>query len=267
MYTHGQVAARTVVALYSMILNGYAPAAVMLFGEHQWTPEARALLTRSLPFAEIVPTEHFLAHVAQIGGAHLAEAARRHWFVFKAFVALLYPPEESCLMDDDVFILDEVREALGAFERCDLVYTPDFDWGGSYLEAWGSIDSPTPLPTGAFNAGLYWLRQVHEPRSIAAYASRSRPDTTAAYVWEQGFIAALYGTRGAKRLGTQRYLYPLWDGLPGGVRGYDYETNPSGFASVHFGGLIEKPSDSDALALAPAILGRNGTAPRLPRHA
>jgi hypothetical protein len=39
--------------------------------------------------------------------------------------------------------------------------------------------------------------------------------------------------------------------------GYDYAANPCGFASVHFGGLAEKPTDSVARLLAADILGRS----------
>jgi hypothetical protein len=42
-------------------------------------------------------------------------------------------------MDDDVFILDRVDDALEAFERCDLVYSPDmYNWGEEYLKIWGA---------------------------------------------------------------------------------------------------------------------------------
>lgn len=257
MYTHGETPVRTVVALYSMILNGYTPSKVLLFGEHQWAQQARELFAATLPFAELVSTKQVVQHVQAVGGPQMAEMVREHWFVMKAFITLLYPPEECCMMDDDVFILDRLDDALEAFRHCDLVFQPDFDWGGTYLETWGWIDEQLrSLPTGTFNAGLFWIRSFGDPHRITDCALRSRPSTTALWVWEQGFIATLYARRNTHRLPTQRYLYPLWDGLPGGILGYEYAANPCGFASIHFGALLEKPSDKVALQLAPAILGR-----------
>jgi hypothetical protein len=79
-------------------------------------------------------------------------------------------------------------------------------------------------------------------------------------LWEQGFFAALFAGDPTLELPTQRYFYPLFDGLPGGIMDYDYASNPCGFASVHFGGLVEKPGDTAALALAAEILnGATGT--------
>jgi hypothetical protein len=75
--------------------------------------------------------------------------------------------------------------------------------------------------------------------------------------YDQGFVATLYARRNAHQLSTQRYFFPLCEGLPGGLLGYDYAGNPCSFASVHFAGLLEKPSDPVTLWLAPQILGRN----------
>lgn len=101
---------RTIICIYSMILNGYRPPEVWLYGEHQWTPEARRSFAEWLPFARVAP--------------------------------------------------------------------------------------------------------------------------------------------------TNRYSYPVFDGMPGGIVGYDYAGNPSGLVSVHFGGLFEKPSDTTTILLAADILGR-----------
>jgi hypothetical protein len=258
MYLGGWSPVRAVVALYSMVLNGYAPSKVVLFGEHQWSPQVRELFAAALPFAEVVPTEQLLEHVDDIGGSRLAEMARQHWFVMKALIALVWPPEEGCMMDDDVFILDQVDDALEAFGRCDLVYSPDANFGGGHLEYWGPlIDGELrSLPTGTFNAGLFWIRHFADSRSIAEYALRSRPSVTHPLQWEQGLIATLYARRSFRQLPTQRYFYPIFDGLPGGLVGYDYADNPCRFTSIHFGGLVEKPSDPAALWLAPQILGR-----------
>jgi len=70
-------------------------------------------------------------------------------------------------------------------------------------------------------------------------------------------MALEYARDTSKALLTQRYFYPFFDGLPGGMSGYDYARNPCGFASVHFGGLAEKPSDAASRMLAPQVLSRN----------
>ncbi len=78
----------------------------------------------------------------------------------------------------------------------------------------------------------------------------------AAWYWEQGFLAIEYAHESFVQLPSQRYFYPYCDGLPGGILGYDYAGNPCDFASIHFGGLAEKPSDADSVLLAPSILSR-----------
>jgi hypothetical protein len=61
-------------------------------------------------------------------------------------------------------------------------------------------------------------------------------------------------------LPTQRYFVPFFDGLPGGLQGYDWRTNPCEFACVHFGGPAPKPGDLEAGSLFHEILGRHRTA-------
>ena len=85
-------------------------------------------------------------------------------------------------------------------------------------------------------------------------------------------IALLFAKSRVIELPTQRYFYPLFDGMPGGFLEYDYRENPCGFASIHFGGMNDhKPDDRAMLYLAPAILGRRaarsrGLAPTLARE-
>jgi hypothetical protein len=251
---------RTIVGLYSMILNGYSPSKVILFGEHQWNQQARELFASAFPFAEFVSTQRLMEDVGDIGGSQLIEKTRKYWWVFKSLIQLFSPPAESCVMDDDVFILDRVDDALEAFERCDLVYSPDMnDWSEGYLKVWGSIidGGLKTLPTtGLVNTGLFWIRHFTEPRKIAAYILNTEPEVGAPMWYDQGFVATLYARRPAHQLSSQRYFFPLREGLPGGLLGYDYAGNPCSFASVHFAGLLEKPSDPVTLWLAPQILGR-----------
>jgi hypothetical protein len=187
----------------------------------------------------------------------VAKWAERYWFVFKACVGLLCSPYEFGLIDDDVFVLDRVDDALSAFRACELVFTPDTDHTAEYIETWSWLNGRSgSRALGTFNAGLYWMRVPFNPREIASPMLRVVPHHVRPWVWEQGLIATLFATRNVYELPSQRYFYPLFDGLPGGMLGYDYERNPCGFASIHFGGLTDKPSDAVALSFAPGILGR-----------
>jgi hypothetical protein len=168
-------------------------------------------------------------------------------------------------MDDDVFVLDSVSDALERFAHCDAVFTPDTNHGAAYLSVWGSIFgndavSPSRLSTGRMNTGLVWLRAVHDPASLAQLILQGRHAAgIGAWAWEQGLFANVYARCRVHQLSSARYLLPLWEGLPGGVLGYDYLENPSGFAAIHFAGLWNKPSDAAAAFLAPQILFRNLT--------
>jgi hypothetical protein len=256
-YFGGQTPVRTALALYSMVLNGYRPSRVLVFGDYQWDGPARGMFADLLPFAEVVPTAAVLERVQALGGPTLAELALRHWGVMKTCVGLLVPPDEYCLIDDDVFILDRVSDALDAFGRSDLVFAPDADYGRAYARIWGWLHGVRePMATGTLNTGLYWLRNTRDPGGLAADLLRVPPDAAPAWQWEQGFLATQFAHARVTPLPGQRYFYPCIDGLPGGMLGYDYAGNPCGFVSVHFGGLAEKPSDAVAQILAPQVLGR-----------
>jgi hypothetical protein len=71
LFTNGVSAVRTVVSLYSMILNGYAPSQIILFGENQWSKQARHLFTYTLPFADVVSAGETLARIRSVGGGEL----------------------------------------------------------------------------------------------------------------------------------------------------------------------------------------------------
>jgi hypothetical protein len=258
VYTSGLTPLRTIVAIYSLVLNGYVPSAVYLFGDYQWNEQTRQLFATALPFARVVPLGQVSAQLRSLGGSRLVELARQYWYVMKTCVGLLYQPEEYCLMDDDIFILDSVQDALAAFARHDLVYIPDQDVGENYLAIWSkTFNYHGPLATRRFNAGLYWLRPRHNPRRVAAQILEKPFPPGQPWIWEQGLIALAYAHHETFELSGQRYFYPIFDGLPGGMLGYDYARNPCGFASIHFGGLAEKPSDGITLTLLPQILGRH----------
>ncbi|HZT99917.1 MAG TPA: hypothetical protein VFA10_09670 [Ktedonobacteraceae bacterium] len=256
VYTHGRMPICTIVAIYSLILNGYVPSAVYLFGENDWNERARRLFATFLPFAQVVPVGQVLAQMRTLGGHRLAEMASHYWFVMKFCVGILYPPEVCSLMDDDVFVLERLDEALAASHEYDLVYAPDQELGGGYLDTWGRVFAHQgPLHTNRCSAWLYWVKNVFEPQRLALRALQVQP-RMAAHLWEQGLIALAYANRHTLELPSQRYPFALFQGLPGGMTGYDYKLNPCGFKAIHFGGLWEKPSDGVALQLAPQILGR-----------
>jgi len=260
LFTHGGTPGRAVTAVYSMILNGYVPSAVLLYGDYQWNHQAHNFFSRLLPFGQVVPTAEVLNQIRAVGSATLVDWAKRYWFVHKACIAVLHAPDEFCLIDDDIFILDPVQDALDAFQGNDLVFAPDTNHGPRYQIAWRSmLNRGTTIGTGTFNAGLYWARNHYDKARVAASALAVHPGSTPAYVWEQGFIASLYAGGRSFQLSTQRYFYPLFDGLPCGRLGYDYAQNPCGFVSVHFGGLAEKPCEEHMFDLAPQVLGRGLT--------
>jgi hypothetical protein len=250
MYLSGHEPVRSLVGLYSLVLNGFAPERVVLFGEHQWREEARTLVGELASFAHVVPTDRVLAQIERLAGTTLARWASQHWFVMKTCVALLHAPFEFCLMDDDVFVLDAMDDARRAFATHDLVYCGDYDHDLAYAAAWR-------IPHGAptrLNAGLYLARVRRPLDELAAQMLGCDPQRVASWVWEQGFLTWAFASGPWHLLNVQRYFYPIIDGLPGGFSGYDYRANPCGFASIHFGGSYAKPDDSLALVLANDIL-------------
>lgn len=257
IFTDGANPARTILSVYSMILNGYSPRNIMLFGEHQWPEEAQSLFLTCMPFAEIIETSALRWAISDAGANVLSNLAMQAWWVMKACVAFFSDPREFCMMDDDVFVLGSVEDALDAFDTADLVYQADLDHGDAYARVWRMPQAAGRLSTGRFNAGLYWMRNNFNVREIAYRMMQVSPRGTWHVAWEQGFIATLFGAGRSVELPSQRYFYPLLDGLPGGMLGYDYRNNPCGFATVHYGGLPEKPSDAVALWLADEVLHSN----------
>lgn len=253
IFTHGRSPLRLAVAVYSCILNGYSPAAIYLFGEHQWNPRARSIIERVLSFAKIVPTADLLDRLLALGQPALAQRATEHWYIMKACTSLLYPPAECCCMDDDVFVLGSFDDALAAFKTHDLVFAPDMDHSDGYRATWPQlIGDERPLSTARFNAGLYWVRRNRDAVAVAAAAAPTPP--TLCHFWEQGLVAAMYARRPSVQLPSSRYFYPVFDGLPGGILGYDYALNPCQFASIHFGAMREKPTDADSAVLLADVL-------------
>lgn len=257
LFTDGQNPIRVLISLFSLIINGYAPKAIYLFGEHQWPNRMWAVCRRFCPFVKIIRSSRVLSYVSHLGSSTLLERARQNWFVMKTCANILYPPNAYCAMDDDVIVLDDLSEALVLFEDNKLVYTQDKDLSKEYLNTWRSaFRTQFTLSTGRFNAGLYWAQNPRDKRRIVKLASSVMPTIDEPHYWEQGIIAMIYRNRTTVDLDSCRYLFARIDGLPGGLLGYDYRNNPCGFKSIHFSGLLSKPSDVDALYIATRLLYR-----------
>jgi hypothetical protein len=182
----------------------------------------------------------------------------------KSCICLLYPPEEFCFLDDDVFILDSLDDALAAFRSHDLVYTHDLDYGKYYLLTWKNLQRlPSELSTGRLNAGLFWLRNHYDPHWLAQRMLVGEINLSCCWFWEQGFLAITYADHPTFELPQQRYIHVLFDGLPGDPLGYDYEHNPCGYASIHFAGLRDKPSDGMTLTILKKLLHHHDKASKL----
>lgn len=247
MFTHGREPARVLLAVYSLVLNGYVPRGIRLYGEHQWTAAAREVFLDLLPSVELIPTDRVVHQVVTVGGRRLAALAEQHWFVLKAVVALLDGPTEFCAIDDDVVILESLQKATAAFRTSNLVFTPERDLGPEYCRFWRrTLGATRALPTGRLNAGLYWMRNRFSPRSISEIALTARPDSARPHLWEQGLLALLGARdRNWTELPSAQFLFPGIDGLPATPYGYDFAGNPCGFTAVHFtGGSAWKPDQS-----------------------
>lgn len=256
VYTHGADPVRCALSVYSMVINGYRPAAVQIFGDYQWTEHSRSMLTALLPFADIVDCARVNCALEKLN-PELVPLARSTWAAMKICVGLFVPPSEYCLLDDDIFVLDRLDDALHWHEEHTLVYATDIDYSRRYRDIWCADDPERPL-LGTINTGFYLIRNTGDLRQRAErmLATPLPLHKHPAWMWEQGFFAWEFAPEPTKMLPSQRYFYPVHDGLPGGLLGYDWAKNPCGFAWVHFGGPKPKPDDDHAGGLVPAILGR-----------
>lgn len=272
MLTDGRHPYRVALTVYSAILNGYAPSEVLIYGSHQWSDAARSIIDRLLPFATVVPIEDTCARLERLGGPDLPRLALTHWWVMQACVSLLEPPSEFCYVDDDIFILDRLDDALAAFADHDLVFQVDrADWSAAYQDCWRDVlPHAVPMATGEINAGFHVLRHVFEPTDVAQAMLRVPAETTS-WVWVQGLIASLYADANVRRLPPARYPFVPTDGVPNGFIGYDYADNPCGFASLHFdpGPGYDKANNLVSLAIGLRLLDRCRHAsdqPPIPDH-
>ena len=268
IFTDARSPIRTVVSIYSMILNGYSPSKVYLYGGYQWKPFARHLLAQFLPFASVVSLPKIRDQISQVAPSQLADVAKENWLVMKACLTLFCDPPEFCMMDDDLFILKAVAGAQELFREHDFVFVPEIDNAVHYRPIWSDVFADVSLTrTARLNGALCWLRMRKDRQATADLMMRGLgkldglPKVEAAWSWEQGFYAHLFANDPIVELPSESYWYPFFRGLPGGMLGYDYANNPCGFTMIHFGGDVEKPTDRDALQLMPQILGRDQDRP------
>jgi len=264
IFTDARDPIRTVISIYSMILNGYSPSEVDIYGDYQWTPFAQSVLPPFLPFATVIPLADIRNQISEVAPSELADVARDNYLVMKCCLMLLCDPGEFCVMDDDLFILRSVAGALELFREHDLVFVPEIDNTIHYRSMWSDVFPDVTLArTARLNSALCWLRMRKDRKAAADLMMRGLrkldglPKVEAAWSWEQGFYAHLFANDSILELPSDSYWYPFFRGLPGGMLGYDYANNPCGFTMIHFGGDVEKPTDREALQLMPQILGRD----------
>lgn len=254
IYTSAAHPLRCALSIYSMVLNGYRPAGIKVFGDYQWDGPRRLAMAELLPFAEFISIDRVEQTLGELD-PRLIPLARRQAFAMKTCVCLFMPPHEYCYLDDDIFILDRIDDALRLHDTHRLVYAPDRDYDALYRKIW-CANRTDRLSTGNINTGFYLARNDKDVRSQVARFLQTPPDGHPAWAWEQGFLATEFAGDNTAALPSQRYFYPVFDGLPGGLFGYDWQANPCGFVSVHFGGPKPKPNDRAAGTLVHDILGR-----------
>jgi hypothetical protein len=251
VYTNAVTPIRCALAIYSMILNGYRPSAVLVYGDYQWSATSRLLLAALLPFAQFVSLSTVCGELEKTD-ARLVKLAAKSWSTMKVCVSLFCEPGNYCFLDDDVFVLGPMSDALELYQTHDLVYSPDDNNDSLYRSIW-CPDRTEPLQAGDVNSGLYFGRADNDRKASVSRLLAASPDGQPGWAWEQGFLAFEFAGRATAALPGQRYFAPRDDGLPGGLLGYDWYRNPCEFATVHFLGPI-KPDDRVAAVLLQDVL-------------
>jgi hypothetical protein len=261
VYTGASTPVGCALAIYSLVLNGYRPADIQVFGDYQWNPATTQKMRTLLPFADVVTVDR-VERALNALNPRLVPLARNRWGAMKICVGLFFPPNEYCFLDDDIFVLDRLDDALRLFDTHTFVYAPDCERPG-VLDIRHPVrdEQPDHPPLPNVTTGLYLLRNRGDLKAQSERLLSTPPDEHRSYIWEQGFFAWEFSRDPAVALSSQRYFVPLYDGLPGGLHGYDWHRNPCEFACVHFGGLSPKPSGTDAAALIHDILRRHRTQP------
>jgi SAM-dependent methyltransferase len=271
VYCDGNSPVRAAIAIYSLILNGYGPEKVALFGEHRWSEETKAFLQASLSFAEFPATESLRSAVRRAGGETLEGMIGGNDFGLRAAMALFVSNEEMCILEDDVVVLDGLDEGVNRLRTHDLVFAPAIDKGRQFRKRWPTARKlPRPLATADFGGGLYWLRPVTHPGLIAqqilrlSMPSGGNPDRD----WLNGLIALAYARHDIWKLPEQLHINTAsaLEATPKQlvqlrqtILSYDFQRNPSRLGSVCLAPPLQPLSDGEALAVAPFLFVRSGS--------
>src|ERR1044071_5970833 len=147
------------------------------------------MLTALLWFADIVDNARVERALEELNPA-LGPLARSTWAAMKICVGLFVPPYQYCLVDDDIFVLDRIDDALRWHEEHALVYAADIDYSRRYRNIWCADDPDRPL-LGTINTGFYLIRSSVDRRSQSErlLATPLPLERHPAWMWEQGFFA------------------------------------------------------------------------------
>jgi hypothetical protein len=249
---------RCVLSIYSLVLNGYRPAGIQIFGEQQWPERSAHVMRTLLPFADIVSLSR-LERTLDALNPGLVPLTKRLWGAMKLCIGLFFPPYTYCYMDDDIIVLDRMDDALQLLDRHTLVSASDNEPVFRYTALqypvrpeWPERPVPRNLSTG-----FYLIKNDGDLVAQSERAVNTPTDNHQSWIWEQGFFAWEFARASTAVLPHQRYFVPLFDGLPGGIHGYDWYGNPCQFAWVHFGAMFEaKPGDDEAALWFQDVLRR-----------
>lgn len=240
--TDGLMPNRLALAVYSLILNGFAPSAVEIYGEHRWPELQRQRINELLPFARIVPTTQFRQRVRDSAGPTLDRPLDED-VVFDTAVLLLGGGPEACCITDDLVVLEPLTGALKQFRGADLVgcttTTP------ADLQPWIDLldfDEPSAAAHLAFD--LFFRRATADPAdllldlvSLTPYEAQEAANDPARMdisTWQRSAIAFCFSDAAIASLPTGTLPDPA-DTPPGGPFGYDLTTNPDRRIALRFG--------------------------------
>ncbi len=260
VFTNGVDPVRCALSIYSLALNGYRPAGIQVFGDYQWSARSTRILQKLLPFADIVSLSRVERTLDALNPG-LMPLARRVWGAMKICIGLFFPPREYCFLDDDIFVVGRMDDAFQLWDRHDFVHAPDnmTTFRYSPVRYPKRPGSPEPAPRN-LSTGIYLLKNHGDLGAQSERLLNTPIDDHHSWFWEQGFFSWEFAYGSTAALPDQRYFVPRFDGLPGGLYGYDWRRNPCDFACVHFGASNWKPGDEDAGILFHEIAGRHCTA-------
>ncbi len=201
-FTDGESPHRALTAVYGIILNGYSPNGITLFGSHHWDDHARREFTALAPFATVAQSDLVFATIEQAMGRGLAAEARRRVEVERIAAPLVWPGGECCVAGDDVFVLNGVDDALRTAREHDLVIIADAETAPDPPKA-GLFRSSRGLHK--FPGSLYWVRRHVDSTRIAKVAALLSSDAAPWPDRVYAMVALLYAGRPTALLPADRY--------------------------------------------------------------